>query len=289
MSTRRWAHGGWMAGLLLVMAQTSSASLVGYYPMNETVNPSLGTSIADASGNSRNGTVYSDATGTGPIVGVASANAGLYGTAYDFPAAQTDENYGYISGYGTLLTRDTALTYAAWIKPSATQIATGAAFIATNGNGYSFLLSPSGSDWALKLAGYNPPQPTLTSTLATLPSDVWTHVAVTKDANGSAGTDLANVTFYINGVAMESGTIGRSAGSPSSGRVAGIVLGANAISGYYQGGLDEVRIYDEVLDANAIAALAVVPEPSAAILAMVGLAGLVARRFTRQFYGNRIQ
>jgi hypothetical protein len=257
------------------MAKISWGALILNYSMDELVNPSVGTTMIDDSGSSRNATVYSDNPSVpaqvGPTVGVPSVNAALYGTAYNFTNQGTDMSYGWTTGaYGTLLTRDTALTYAAWVRPVATQGA-GPTIIGSNGNGYSFLLSPSGQNWALQLAGYNAPNPSLVS-LATLPSDVWTHVAVTKDVNGSGGADLANVVFYINGVAVETNTIGRSSGSPSSGRVGSIVIGGNAIGGYYQGGLDEVYVYDEVLSDTAIAALSVVPEPGTIFTASAGVA-----------------
>jgi hypothetical protein len=46
----------------------------------------------------------------------------------------------------------------------------------------------------------------------------------------------------------------------------------------WNGWLDDVRIYDEVLDANAIATLAGVPEPSTSLFSMLGLGALFLSR-----------
>lgn len=236
------------------MATTSYGVLVGYYPLDELNSPSLGTSITDSSGNAHDGIMVTDAVpGAGAIEGVASANAALYGTAYSFSSAPTDLGYVDInpSPAFTFLTRDGALTYAAWIKPAATQDFAKPTFIGTNGSAFDFRIAPSGSDWNLQLQSGNTPTSGL-ATAATIPSDAWTHVAVTKDVY-DAGTLTANVGFYINGILAESGTVSR-AGNGSTRR---LFFGTgNAVDQYYNGGLDEVHVYNEVLDAATIAGLA---------------------------------
>jgi hypothetical protein len=253
--------------MVFAAANNSIAALVGYYALNETNNPSLGTSVADSSGNSRNGIMTSDGTpapGIGAQEGIPSVDP-IYGTAFNFSSAVTDRGYVDINPFSGALTRDGALTYAAWIKPAASQLID-STFTGGTGSGFDFRLVASGLNWNLLLKSGNSAS-SATST-GTVLSDVWTHVAVTKDANGSAGTNLANVTFYINGVAAGTTTIGRA----GSGTPARWFLGSGALTTeYYNGGLDEVRIYNEVLDANAIAALAVVPEPSTAFLITMGV------------------
>ena len=267
MTASRIATAGLVVGVVFAMATTSFGVLVVYYPLNETTNPSLtslgGEAVADASGNNRNSTMVTDApgVGTGAIVRVTSANEALYGTAYNFDSQETDKNYIQtpILGAPGFLTRDSALTYAAWIKPSDTQMAEAAVF-GTNGNGYEFRLTPAGSDWALKLECINVPTSTLTSSVATIPSDEWSHVAITKDAFDT-DADTAAVNFYVNGLLVESGTIGRTSSSPSGGQVRLMFFGASGIGPYYDGGLDEVRIYDEALSSAAVAAIAGLPIP----------------------------
>jgi hypothetical protein len=277
------------AGFLLALgtAQTGFATLLVYCPMDETTNPSVGLTVANTSGIAANGVMLSDNLGSGAIVGAPSVNAGLYGTAYDFASQATEKNYVDLNnGTTNLFTRDAALTYTMWLKPTTTQLDSTNTVIGTPGNGFEFKIVSSGSNWALNLVCTNAPTSTLTSSIATIPSDAWTHVAITKDINGSGGTNLANVNFYINGVLQESGTIGRSSGTPSSGVVRRLFFAADGVvANYYQGGMDEVHVYNEVLDASAIANLAVVPEPSAGMLLACGTIGLGCASFRRRISG----
>src|SRR4051794_10125245 len=85
MTTSRIATAGLVAGLVVALANTGFAVLVGYFPLNENNNPSLGTTVADASGGSQDGLMSSDGTPmVGGVEGIASANASLYGTAFSF-------------------------------------------------------------------------------------------------------------------------------------------------------------------------------------------------------------
>jgi hypothetical protein len=275
MSASRFATTGLIAGVVFGLANTGTAALIGYYAMNETNNPSVGTGVADSSPSVQNGTMLSDAVPTvGATEGIASVNP-FYGTAFSFNASSTDLNYVDVNPFAGL-TRDGALTYAMWIKPGATQLSE-PTMIGSNGRGYDLRLAPSGSDW--NVAFKNGTSVFSLITTATVATDVWTHVAVTKDVNGSGGTNLANVSFYINGSLVQSGTIGRAV----TNNPARLFLGTGALTNqYYNGGLDEVHVYNEVLDANAIAGLAVVPEPSAMFLVVLGSIGMIGTAFRRR-------
>ena len=266
----RIAKASLVAGVVFAMAEISLGALVGYYPLNELNGTAEGDLVTDASGNSRNMQIFSD--DDPPVLpqqGIASANAALYGTAYSFNTPADALNYadtvtGSFSGSG--LTRDSALTYAAWIKPAANQISL-PTILGSNGRGYDFRIAPSGSDWSVVLSAGN--NSFAISSAATIESDVWTHVAVTKDVNGSSGTNRSSVNFYINGVLVESGDVGRTTITQSPVRF--FVGTGSQITQYYSGGIDEARIYNEVLDASTIAGLAIVPEPCSLSLASMGL------------------
>ena len=283
MSVSKIAKAGLVAGVVFATAQISSGTQLVYLPMDETTNPSIGLTVANTSGNAANGVMLSDLGVTGAIVGAPSVNAGLYGTAYDFASQATEANYIDLNNGATnLFTRDAALTYAMWLKPTATQLDSTTTVMGTPGNGFEFKIVSSGSDWALNLVCTNAPTSTLTSS-STILSDAWTHVAITKDINGSGGTNLANVNFYINGVLQESGTIGRSSGSPSSGVVRRLFFAADGVvPNYYQGGMDEVYVYNEVLDGATIAGLAAVPEPGSIFMAVIGLIAVAGSRLRKR-------
>jgi hypothetical protein len=258
MTTSRIATAGLAAGLVFGMANTSLALLVGYFPLDDNINPSLATSVADASLNPHNGVMASDGApppGVGAVEGIPSANAGLYGTAYNFSSAATDLGYVDIfppSPGFTFLTRDGALSYAAWIKPAPTQDFPKPTFIGTTGSAYDFRLDPAGSDYTLRLQSGNTDASGLGTTV-TIPANVWTHVAVSKDAYVAANLS-ANVRFYINGVLTESGTVGRAGSGSTSKR---LFIGTGALTNeYFNGGIDEVRIYNEALSGVTIAAIA---------------------------------
>lgn len=99
-----------------------------------------------------------------------------------------------------------------------------------------------------------------------VPVDQWDHIALTYD-----GT---TTRWYYNG-----GEVGSNVGNPDN-SFQQIRLGINRnIDNAFEGDLDDVRIYSSALDANAIAALAVIPEPSS--LALLGLGGLLMARRRR--------
>jgi hypothetical protein len=160
----------------------------------------------------------------------------------------------------TGITHDGAFTYAAWINPDSTQLANPTIIGNLNSNlrGYDLRIAlPTGGDgsaWNLKLnEPIATPGPTNYVTTATIPSGQWTHVAVTKDINGSGGTDVSNIQFYINGNLVESSTIGLTGLTDATHYY---IAAGRSTTQYYGGGVDEVHIYNEVLDATAIAALA---------------------------------
>jgi hypothetical protein len=201
----------------------------------------------------------------GGTEGIASANAALYGTAFSFNYVAPDfGNYVDIGQNNTtfnFLTRDGALSYAAWIKPSATQDFPLPTFIGTPGSAFDFRIAQpaSGPDWNLRLQSGNTAASGVATTV-TIPSDVWTHVAVTKEAYNATTNPTPAVKFYVNGVFAESGTVGRAGSGSTTKR---LFIGAGALTTeYYKGGVDEVYVYDEVLDASTIAGLAgVAPLP----------------------------
>ena len=280
MFLTRIAKVGLAFAIVFAMANTGSAGLIGQYHLDELNGTAVGTTVFDTSPSLKNGITASDGViPVGPTEGIASVNP-IYGTAYSFDAF-TNQSYVDINPVGSGLTRDSALTYAAWIKPSSTQLGF-SSFIATTGKGYDFRVITDGSGgWNLRLASANSDASlAFTTSLGSIPSDVWTHVAVTKDASGTAVTDTANVIFYINGVAETPTTVLR-AGS-SSGSVARMFVGGGALTTrYFNGGVDEAYIYNEVLSPSAISDLAAVPEPSTIVLVGIGVFGLVGRRLRK--------
>lgn len=107
----------------------------------------------------------------------------------------------------------------------------------------------------------------------------WHHVAVVWDGS--------TASFYLDGAAY--GTA--APGALATGSEIGLTIGGDTRAGgvltetstqtpnrYLTGDLDDVRVYDEALDAPQIAALAAVPEPATSVLGLLGALGLLRRR-----------
>jgi hypothetical protein len=98
-------------------------------------------------------------------------------------------------------------------------------------------------------AGYVRVNPTASTTdravrgATTVPLNVWTHLAVTY--NGST------MTFFVNGVAQTPVTVGSGAIAETNGAIR--IGGNNSSTGeFFQGLIDEVRVYNRALSAAEI-------------------------------------
>lgn len=252
-----------LVSIICAMANVASATLVGYYGLNET-DTSLNSVVADSSPDHLNPGKY---LGEVAPTSIPSVNAASYGTAVHFTSTSLNTSYADLAPFINGIAQNSAFTYTAWINPDAVQRANPTIIGNLNSNqrGYDLRIAlptdGDGSVWNLKLN-----QPIGTSlpisyvTTATIPSGAWTHVAVTKDVNdsgsGGAGSNTSAVKFYVNGILVESTDIGQTGPlTPDH-----YYIGAGrSTTAYFSGGIDEVRIYDEVLNATAIAALAALP------------------------------
>ncbi len=99
----------------------------------------------------------------------------------------------------------------------------------------------------------------------------WHHIAYTANAT-------AEVTqLYIDG-ALAGTTTTPAFAFPTFNNFEVGRLGRSSPTDAFAGSVDDLRIYDTVLTGSEIAALAAVPEPSAALLGGLGLLGLLRRR-----------
>ena len=186
-----------------------------------------GTVAGDRSGNNNNGTITGASwTGSGRFGGALSFNGTTnWVTANDAPS----------------LRLTTTMTLEAWVFPTAL-------------SGWRSVLmkerGASGLSYAL-YANDNVPRPAAYLTVGTtdatvagvvqVPLNAWTHLAATYDA--------ASLKLYVNGVQVSS--------TPATGTIAvaasPLRIGGNGVWGeYFQGVVDEVRIYGRVLNASEI-------------------------------------
>lgn len=262
----------WTVVALVAMgvANTANASLVRYFGMNETDNPSEGAAMVDSSPLLLNGTYHGS-----PTLGVASANAGLFGTAVNFSAANAD--YADLGTDGSVANLRAPVTYAAWIKPTANEPAF-ATIVgrsqANSANGAAFGVT----DGKLAFVGHDGTNYSDADVITSADYGQWVHVAITVSGTP---TTACPMTFYKNGNVVGTvadGWVGQVYGSPVN-----YLVGGGRTDENWDGGIDEVRIYDEALSTEAVQQLVTgVPEPSTLVLAISGLIGLLAYAWKRQ-------
>jgi chitodextrinase len=204
-----------------VTTPSAPSGLVAAYGFNE----GTGTTVTDASGNGNNGTIRS-ATWT---------TSGKYGNALGFngtSALVTINN-------ATTLQLSTAMTLEAWVNPSTVSSAWRDVILKGDDNYYLEGTSPASGRPAMGGKFASSP---LYGTTA-LAVNTWTHLAATYD-----GT---TTRLYVNGTQVSSqAQTGAMAASTNP-----LQIGGDSLYGqFFQGTIDEVRIYNVALTASQIQA-----------------------------------
>jgi RHS repeat-associated protein len=217
---------GYRDGELLITA--ASSGLKGNWKFDE----NSGTTAADSSGSSNNGTLTSGATWT----------TGQSGSAVNLDGV---DDYVQVGAQSSLALTN-AGTLSAWIYPTgAGSLATYGGIIINKEGEYELARFQDGTlQWAF--ANTNPGWNWI-NTGYVAPLNQWTHVAVTYD-NGVVKT-------YINGTLTHTysgaGAIGDVDGSQNDFRIGG----RQVTSHNFQGRIDEVRVYQRPLSASEVTTL----------------------------------
>ena len=203
-----------LLGLSYQLAESQTTGLVAAYAFNE----GTGTTVADSSGHGL----------TGTISGAAWTAGGKFGNALAFngtSALVTIPN-------AALLQLTVGMTLEAWVNPTAVNNAWRDIIYKANDNYYLEGMSPQSQRPAM--GGTFSPSPLYGT--AALTVNTWTHLAATYD-----GTTMK---LYVNGAQVGS--------SAQTGSIATstnpLQIGGDATYGqYFQGMIDEVRIYSRAL------------------------------------------
>jgi len=210
-------------------------------PVNVTVNNSAPSGLVLALGlNEGSGSTANDASGTGnngTLNGASWNGSGKYGGALSFDGA----NDWLTVADANNLDLTTGMTLEAWVYPTALN-SWETALLKEAGNelAYSLYADNNGNDTGgpRRPAGYiRQGSNSYTATGSSqLPLNTWTHLAATYD--GSA------LRLYVNGTQVSSlarsGSINTSTGP--------LRVGGNAVWGeYFNGSIDEVRVYSRAL------------------------------------------
>lgn len=263
-----------LAGLAtLLMASSASAALVSHYALEEGTGTSTAQLVADGA---PDGSLVGENTIWVP--GIAPGSS----TGLSFEAGSRVEIAGNDLWHGL-----NGFSVSAWIQPSSHAGEAGLARpifwlgTAAGSARFTFQLNDYGDlraggrragNESFSVVGTNTG---LTNGSGDDPIQIGQtyHVAATADYS----TGL--VSIYVNGALVVSDTIAAWGTGPTASDQNYVMrIGSNHNGGeQFLGIIDDVRLYDSVLSASDVAALAV-PEPSVALLGLFGAAGLLRRR-----------
>jgi hypothetical protein len=210
---------------------TPVSGLVAAYNFNE----GSGTTVADASGNGL----------TGTLQGATWTAAGKYGNALSF-----DGSSSYVDlGNPAQLQITGSLTLSAWVKAAANPADDGQ-IIAKSDSGFGWQLKTSPDTgphtFGYRLSGGGDVlAKRYSTTVRSL--NVWYHVAGVYDAAASA------LDIYVNGV-LDDGTLRGTIPPFQSNSAVNVNIGRRSGGFYFNGIIDNVRIYNRALSAPEIQA-----------------------------------
>jgi len=258
---------------LAIGASAQAANLIVYDFESEAAGALAdATSIANAGTSGANGTVGGTAGGTATIV--TGAGPGGLTTNYLSLAPSGDNLEGvaapHIGTGGTISSLnvggDQNYTFAAWVRYN-NQTDDNMVFGSNAGN-VLHLGSRGASHWS----GHWGDDINSGAAPAT-EVGVWHHVAWTNTAGSN------EQSIYVDGALVVTGGGGNAGAYTANGGEA-LLVGTSRNQGSFNGDLDDVRVYDEVLSAAQIEALATVaiPEPTSGIFLSLASLALLRRR-----------
>jgi hypothetical protein len=218
--------------------------LAGYWKFDE----GSGTSALDASGNANNGSLVNAPTYSSDVPSTCPPPSDLFSLAF----VRASSQHVTVPDSPSLHFPANTISVAAWIKLTGSSTAQSYSIVTkgggVDGTNTSYILginssaSPSNfNQLGLYVNG------TWTNSSSTITPNVWQHVAATYDG--------ATVRLYINGVAAGSSPLAGSILDRSDPTMIGR-QGTTCNCNYFQGSIDEARIYNRALTAGEISALA---------------------------------
>jgi hypothetical protein len=211
-------------------AQSATPGLVAAYSFDE----GTGNSVADLSGNNLSGTV----------VGATWITTGMYGNALSFNGASS-----YVDlGNPAALQLTGSMTIEAWVKATSNPANDGQILAKSNLGGWQLKTSPDTGPYTfgVSVSGTSTTKAQRYST-ATRALNTWYHVAGVYD---SASQTLST---YVNG-ALDNGTLRGVIPASQFNQNVNVNIGRRSGGYYFNGVIDEVRIYNRALSQAEIRA-----------------------------------
>lgn len=258
-----------VAALALLIASSAQAALVGHWALEQ----GSGLTAFDTSGAGNDGAFNPNSAATGPqwISSVEGLAPPLLGTT---AAVRLDgSNQIDVTGFKGV-TGTTARTISAWIRTSNAD--EDMAIVSWGSNVAS-------QKWNFRTQDDNGTAGAIRAEVnggfivgsTNVVDGEWHHVAITWENDGTP--NIQDAKLYVDGLLEGvSASLSRSINTASDDDV---IFGNDQSNREWIGDLDELQIYDEALSALQIRGLAgIVPEPTTAILGLMGLAGMGLRR-----------
>src|SRR5688572_9262450 len=241
--------------MALLLATSSEASVIGLWTFSGNTN--------DTSGNANHGSLMNGASLSSDVPGVLAGGQSL---------SLAGGNQHVLVPHNSSLDITSSMTISAWVKPVGNVGFDGV--VAKNPSNGS--MSNHAGNYELRIENANRRPHFLyqrgaandtafaLAPTAVVPEGVWSHLAVTAQAGGM-------VNFYLNGTLVEGLAVQTTFGVPNTNP---LYIGSRAdLVTTFNGFIDDVAVFDEVLSAGQIRQLAngvIVPEPSAFFVAIMG-------------------
>lgn len=214
---------GLAANVPVTVSNAASIGPVAAYSFNE----GSGTTVSDSSGNNL----------TGKIIGATWTTSGAYGSALSFDGVSS-----YVDlGNPAALQLTGSMTLEAWVMAAANPADDGQIVAKSNGTGWQLKTSPDTGPqtFGVKVSGAD--QSGVQRYSATVRSlKTWYHVAGVYDASSRT------LSTYVNGV-LNNGTLMGTIPASQFNQNVNVNIGRRTGGLYFNGAIDEVRIYNRAL------------------------------------------
>jgi glucose/arabinose dehydrogenase len=237
-----WSDGGAQShGITVPDVDTSYVAT-----FREVVVPPPSGLVAAYSFNEGTGTAAGDASGhglTGTISGATWTTAGKYGNALSFNGTSSYVNLGN----PTALQLTGSMTWSAWIYATANPADDGQIIAKSSGAGWQFKTSPDTGPHTFAV-GVSANSSSLTQRYSTTARalNTWYHVA------GVYNATARTLDIYVNGV-LDDGVLRGTVPASQYNSTQNVNIGRRPSGGFYfQGTIDEVRIYNRALSQSEI-------------------------------------